>query len=126
LNETATSQTPGVFLGEHRLLYDGPLEDLDWHQHSFACVLVGMDGDIEIERRGDEGCVRSRVVLAGPAVEHRLRFDTTRVLTCYIPPHEPDFAALRWVQGEEAAAEWDGQWGAAVRLWGDERGAGGP
>lgn len=98
-------------------MYEGPLPQLDWHQHSFACVLVGVDGGIEVEGRPDGEARQSRVVLAGPAVEHRLRFDATRVLTCYIPPHDPDFAAMHRQFSAVATAEWDGGWRDATGVW---------
>lgn len=123
LNEAAALNSPHVFLGEHRLLYEGPLDELEWHQHSFACVLVGVDGDIEIEGRPDLAPRKARIVLAGPALEHRLRFDATCVLTCYVPAHDPDFASMRWAQGGIGTADWDERWDSAAQKWRRDRDA---
>ena len=67
LNEATANLMTQLFLGENRLLFDGPLRELDWHRHSFACVLIGVDGPIVITGPSKEDEKVGRVVLAGAA-----------------------------------------------------------
>jgi len=119
LNETPASSPEvelGVWIGEHRLLFEGPLEDLDWHRHSFACVLVGIGQEITLVTR--EGEATGGVVLAPGGLDHVLRFDGGRVLSYYIPPHDPMYAALMAHSGGKgmvcAASE---AWAGARSAW---------
>ena len=96
LNEAAAKQNKNkssVWVGESGLVYEGPLTDLDWHKHAFACALIARAGSFEIETRSSP---RQEVsaVLAPPAVEHKLYFHDAQMLTIYIAPHERLFARL--------------------------------
>ena len=109
--------TSRLFIGESRLLFDGPLLELDWHQHSFACVLIGVDGEIEITGPSAQARKRARIVLAGPALSHRLEFAWTRVLSLYIPPHDPDFERLSHAHHVSLSTSWGPNWETALRIW---------
>ena len=96
LNETPvleTTKRPKVWVGSHRLLFEGPIEDLQWHRHSFVCVLVGVDEKMTLVTRGHPEHVGDVVLVPG-GVDHQLRFGRGRVLSYYIGPHDADYAAL--------------------------------
>lgn len=124
LNETPVT-TPTVWVGHNRLLYEGPLPDLQWHQHSFACVLIGLEQPIELSTRDAETQV-GEVVLVPGNVSHRLRFGGGRVLSHYIAPHEADYAGLmslnRAISPHHGCAiDATETWRLAIERWQQER-----
>ena len=123
LNEATANLMTQLFLGENRLLFDGPLRELDWHRHSFACVLIGVDGPIVITGPSKEDEKVGRVVLAGAAVEHRLEFEARRVISVYIPAHDATFEKLGHARQETLAAGWTHDWEHAVKCWDEGRDA---
>lgn len=123
MNEATVNSTAHLFLGANRLLFDGPLRMLDWHQHAFVCVLLGVDGTITITGRDGVALV-GRVVVAGAALEHRLAFEATRVLSLYIPAHDPAFEALSHTLNQALILDWSSAWEEALRGWDEGRDAG--
>ena len=122
MNETAAIAR--VWIGSQRLLFAGVLPDLlDWHRHSFHCVLLAPTDAFEVEDA--HGAHRCRALLVRGGVAHRLHFTGQQMVTHYIAPHDPHFAALA-APGEQAVAPvpWHHGWSAALARWFDARDAG--
>ncbi len=105
-----------IWVGESYLLFEGVLGQLDWHQHSFACVLVSLSGCFEVAW-GEESA-QGELLLAPPALEHRLVCGDAWMITIYIPPHERDFCCLRQAAAERASfVVKDAAWEKALVAW---------
>lgn len=120
LNETPVI-TPTVWVGENRLLFEGPLPDLQWHQHSFICVLIGLDQPIELSTQEGQ-TQRGDIILVPGNVTHRLWFGGGRVVSHYIAPHEADYARLMSSSRREGhAIEMSTAWCQALECWQNKR-----
>ncbi len=110
-----------VWLAPHGVLYEGPLPALDWHTHSFACLLISRGRPFEIETRAATRQVR--VVLVPGALEHKLTFTADPMFTWYIAPHEPEYPALCTGRAMEILSlpERPGALDAALDSWEDAR-----
>lgn len=116
MNQTAaiSATPPQVWIGADRLLFCGRLPVLDWHRHSFHCVLLAPTRAFEIEDAA--GPRRCRAVLVRGGVRHRLRFDGQPMTTLYIAPHDPHFAGLAG-PARAAITPWSPDWTEALSRW---------
>lgn len=120
LNETPVT-APTVWVGENRLLFEGPLPDLQWHQHSFVCVLIGLEQQIVLSTHGADEQVGDIILVPGN-VEHQLRFGGGRVLSHYIAPHEAAYATLMSSsQRNGHAIDMSKLWRGAIDDWQNKR-----
>jgi AraC-like DNA-binding protein len=101
-----------VWVGPERLLFVGWLGTLDWHRHSFAATLVGLDDALTMET--SHGIVTGRVLHVPPATDHALWCGAGRVMTCYVGPHCRAFPAMG---SQPAAWPMDDTWQAATQCW---------
>ncbi|MCB9644656.1 MAG: AraC family transcriptional regulator [Myxococcales bacterium] len=120
MNVTAEKRPQEVWLGQGHLLFEGYLGFLDWHQHSFLCLLVGLEGTFEVTWKG--GRASCEILLVPPSWSHQLEFGQGRVFSFYIAPHERTFASLlRASGGAPLFAELSSRWGAALGAWAVQR-----
>jgi|GEM_PF-3191381 len=128
LNETATKQKspsievlrPEVWVGKELLAFEGPMGFLDWHQHSFVCLLIGTGGPFEVIFDGHH--LRCECFLVPAGLDHQLEFYGQRMFSLYIPAHHRQFPLLQnHPKNAELRTEWTVQWQKAMDIWQEER-----
>lgn len=116
MNVTTANQPPSVFIGQSSLLFEGYADRLDWHQHSFVCVLVGLNAPFELSWGTQHRHCRIALIPAG--CRHLLKFDNRRFLALYFAPHQRSFAQLMHTATREPrTTEWSDVWGEAIGAW---------
>jgi len=76
-----------------RALFIGRVPDLGFHQQAAALVCVGLDGDFEITREGDDS-IKCGSALVAPQVYHAIKPGDSRCAFLFFDPDNPDFDFL--------------------------------
>lgn len=124
LNKTATTQeiseSPSIWVGRDLLLFEGQMGFLEWHQHGFACLLMGTGGVFEVEF-GDHK-LSCEIFFAPAGLNHQLEFHGQTMCSMYIPPHHPDFFSLQaFPRSATLRTTWTESWVAALECWRSQR-----
>ncbi|TNE46493.1 MAG: AraC family transcriptional regulator [Deltaproteobacteria bacterium] len=123
LNKTATkqiSESPSIWVGRDLLLFEGQMGFLEWHQHGFACLLMGTGGAFEVEFGSHKLSCEVFFVPAG--LRHQLEFRGQAMCSMYIPPHHPDFFSLQAHSRDVTLrTTWTESWRDALEHWRSQR-----
>lgn len=101
---TRSTENSLLYLWNLRTLYIGEAFQLSQLTPPAASLLVGIDGEIEIQEKHCEKVMRSRVFLVPPGVTFRAKSFGRKVVTVYLDPVRRDFFLLSRIMRHSAGS----------------------